>query len=128
MTAGRPTKYNEQILIDTQNYIDNHLDFDDLVPSIAGLACVLKLNKDTIYDWKSHDDKRDFSDMLGQIMVKQERMLLSGGLSSDMNAAIVKLMLSKHNYSDKIEQDITSGGKKIENNFIITPVSTDKNG
>jgi len=124
--AGRPTKYNKQILIDTQNYIDNHLDFFDLVPSVAGLACAIKLSKAVIYNWAKDEDKSEFMDMLGDIASKQERMLLSGGLSSNMNATIVKLMLSKHDYSDKVEQDITSGGKKIENNFIITPVSTEK--
>ena len=124
--AGRPTKYNEQILIDTQNYIDNHLGFDDLVPSIAGLAYQLNIAKKTVYEWMKDEEKDEFCNMLAQILAKQEKMLLSGGLSSDMNATIVKLMLSKHDYSDKVETDITSGGKKIENNFIITPVSTEK--
>ena len=133
MPGGRPTKYNQEILNITAGYIENHLEFNDLVPSIAGLACVLKINKDTIYDWKTHEDKVEFSDMLGQILAKQERMLLSGGLATQdhgdiksMNPSIVKLMLSKHDYSDKTETDITSGGKKIENNFIITPVSSNK--
>jgi hypothetical protein len=126
MMAGRPTKYSEQILIDTRNYIDNHLDFDDLVPSIAGLSCAIDIAQSTIRDWATHEGKAVFSGMLGKILSKQERMLLSGGLSSSMNSTIVKLMLSKHDYSDKLEQDITSGGKKIENNFIITPVSTEK--
>jgi hypothetical protein len=126
MAGGRPTKYSEQILIDAQNYIDNHLEFDDLVPSHAGLAYHLKIGKRTVYDWAEQEDKKEFSHMLAQILTKQEKMLLSGGLSSSMNATIVKLMLSKHDYSDKVEQDITSGGKKIENNFIITPVSTEK--
>ena len=106
--AGRPTKYNEQILTDTAEYIENHAEYDDLVPSIAGLAFRLKLNKDTIYDWAKQEEKSQFSDMLAQILVKQEKMLLTGGLSADMSGTIVKLMLSKHGYSDSSKTDHTS--------------------
>ena len=126
MPAGRPTKYNQEILNITAGYIENHAEFDDLVPSIAGLAYQLKVAKKTIYEWIKDESKEEFCNMLAQILNKQEKMLLSGGLSADMNATIVKLMLSKHDYSDKTETDITSGGKKIENNFIITPVSSNK--
>lgn len=126
MAFGRPTKYSKKILTDTADYLENHADYEDIVPSIAGLACYLKLSKKTVYNWSKEEGREDFLHMLEEIASKQERMLLSGGLSSDMNATIVKLMLSKHDYSDKVETDITSGGKKIENNFIITPVSSNK--
>ena len=106
MPAGRPTKYNKKILTDTADYLENHADYEDIVPSIAGLACYLDLDKTTIYDWDKHDDKAEFSHMLAKVLLKQERMLLSGGLSSDMNAAIVKLMLAKHNYSEKTESTV----------------------
>jgi hypothetical protein len=105
---ARPTKYDEQILIDTADYIENHADYDDLVPSVAGLAYYLKVGKSTIYDWSKEEDKEEFSDMLAQILVKQEKMLLSGGLSSAMSGTIVKLMLSKHGYSDSSKTDHTS--------------------
>jgi len=105
---ARPTKYNEQILIDTKDYIENHADFDDLVPSVAGLAYRLKLDKTTIYDWAKHEEKKEFSNMLAQILTKQEKMLLTGGLSADMSGTIVKLMLSKHGYSDSTKNDHTS--------------------
>lgn len=106
MPAGRPTKYNKKILTDTVDYLENHADYEDIVPSIAGLACHLKLNKTTIYDWDKQEDKAEFSNMLAQILLKQERMLLSGGLSSGMNATIVKLMLAKHNYSERTEATV----------------------
>ena len=106
MAFGRPTKYNKKILTDTLDYLENHADYEDIVPSVAGLACHLKLAKSTIYEWAEHEDRRDFSDMLGDIASKQERMLLSGGLSSDMNPTIVKLMLAKHNYSEKTESTV----------------------
>jgi hypothetical protein len=106
MPAGRPTKYNKKILTDTADYLENHADYEDIVPSVAGLSCYLKLSKKIIYIWAKQDDKEEFLHMLEEIASKQERMLLSGGLSSDMNATIVKLMLAKHNYSEKTEATV----------------------
>ena len=34
---------------------------------------------------------------------------------NDFNPAISKLMMAKHNYSDKIEQDVTSNGQTVGN-------------
>lgn len=119
---ARPTKYSKQILIDSQYYIDNHLEFEDLVPSHAGLAYHLKIGKRTVYDWAKDEEKEEFSHMLAQILAKQEKLLLTGGLSADMNATIVKLMLSKHDYSDKVETDVTSKGEKLSNTFTFIPV------
>ena len=106
MPMGRPTKYNKKILTDTADYLENHADYEDLVPSVAGLSCAIDIAQSTLRDWATHEDKAEFSGMLGKILSKQERMLLSGGLSSDMNATIVKLMLSKHNYSEKTESTV----------------------
>ena len=49
------------------------------------------------------EDKAEFSAMLGKMLSRQERTLLSGGLGGNMNANICKLVLAKHNYSDKQE-------------------------
>lgn len=115
MPAGRPTKYNKQILVDTQDYLDNHYEKHfDIVPSIAGLAYSLNISKPTVYDWSNQDGKEEFSYMLAQILTKQEKMLLNGGLATEdhpdlarMNPTIVKLMLAKHNYSEKTEATVT---------------------
>lgn len=124
---GRPSKYDDETLGKVKHYTDNHIEEGDLVPSIAGLSCYLDVNKTTIYEWAKDEEKSHFSNMLAKILAKQERMLLSGGLSSDMNATIVKLMLSKHDYSDKVEQQVTgAGGGPLEvNTFNFIPVSSD---
>lgn len=113
MPIGRPTKYNQEILNETLNYIENHLEFGDLVPSIAGLSCAIDIAQSTLRDWATHEDKAEFSGMLAKVMAKQEKMLLSGGLATadhedvkSMNPTIVKLMLSKHNYSEKTESTV----------------------
>jgi len=122
--GGRPTKYNEGILEQSKEYLANYKEHDDIIPSIVGLAIVLNLSKSTIYDWASHEDKQEFSDMLDKIQYKQEQILIRGGLGGEFNAAITKLVLTKHGYHDRVDSDVTSGGKEIRNNFIIQPVTT----
>jgi hypothetical protein len=100
---ARPTKYNKSMLTAAGDYYHSHADHDDLVPTAAGLACFLKVAKSTIYKWG--DEHAEFSDMLDAIQAKQERMLASGGLGGTFNAAITRLMLAKHGYSEK--QEIT---------------------
>ena len=75
------------------------------MPSHAGLCCYLGVVKSTIYEFckVENDLGREFSNTLEAIKVKQERMLLSGGLLSTYNPQITKLMLSNHGYSDKQE-------------------------
>lgn len=99
--AGRPTKYNEGILETAKHYIENYEELGDVVPTIAGLACELKISRETIYDWITHDDKVAFSDTVKNISSIQERKLVSGGLSGVMNAMITKLLLNNHGYSEK---------------------------
>ena len=99
--GGRPSKYDDETVGKVKEYMENH---EGAVPSIAGLALFLEVGKSTIYDWSNDPEKSQFSDMLAQVLVKQEDMLLSGGLLGDMNPTIAKLMLTKHGYSDKIEQ------------------------
>ena len=108
---GRPTKYSEAILAKTQHYIDNHLEHNDLVPSMAGLSVTLDVSRDCLYKWSKEEGKEEFLYMLGQLQKKQEKLLLNGGLGGDYNSNITKLMLAKHGYVER--QDITSKGEKV---------------
>lgn len=101
---ARPTKYNQDIVDAAWDYIENYKSHDDVIPSHAGMACALNLNKSTLYDW-AEDPKKEFSDILGKCNQKQEKVLLNGGLSNEFNAAITKLALGKQGYSDKTETD-----------------------
>lgn len=112
MPVGRPTKYNQELVDRAQAYVDDFTPdaknpLGEVVPTIAGLACVLKISRETIYDWSKCAEKRRFSDIVGEIMVKQEKMLFRGGLNGDYNASITKLALTKHGYSDKQTTDLT---------------------
>lgn len=127
MAFGRPTKYTPELLEKVEHYIENHQDFEDLVPSIAGLACAVDVTKETLYQWEKDPSKKHFSDMLRKIKQKQERMLLSGGLGGAYNPAITKLMLAKHDYSEKSQQEISgANGSAIETKMTVEFVSAKK--
>ena len=106
--TGRPRTYKPDMVEKARRYIANHEDFDDPVPTVAGLACVLGVVRDTCYQWAKDEDKPEFSDILSELAQKQERCLVRGGLMSEYNSAIAKMMLTKHGYSDKVESDHTS--------------------
>lgn len=114
--VGRPTKYSQEILDKTEYYIQNYKsdEFEEVIPSVEGLSCYLKIRRSTLYDWKGQDDKESFSDMLDELISIQGRVLMNKGLSGEFNSNITKLVLSKHGYHDKSETDVTTGGEKIE--------------
>lgn len=112
--AGRPSKYNDDVLATAADYIVNFVDYGDQIPSVVGLAVALETHRDTIYAWAKDKDKAEFSDIVKRLSTNQERKLLNGGLDNSFNPTIAKLLLAKHGYSDKQETDITSGGDKIK--------------
>lgn len=128
MAGGRPTKYNQEILDNSREYLDGgYQECGDVIPSIEGLSLYIKITRTTIYDWKTHEDKEEFSDILDEILAKQMSLCINEGLKGEFNATIAKLVLGKHGLSDKVQQDVTSGGKEIQNNFIINPVKNESN-
>lgn len=113
MPTGRPSSYSKKLVEKARNYIAHHEDFDDPVPTVAGLACVLGVVRDTCYQWSKDEDKPEFSDILGKLSQKQERVLIQKGLQNEFNSPITKMMLTKHGYSDKVEQDHTSSDNSM---------------
>lgn len=109
MPAGRPCEYSEEILVKSNDYLQNHKSYQDTVPSISGLSIHLDVARSTMYHWA--EINKEFQYTLEKILEKQERLLLSGGLDGNMNATIVKLMLANRGYSDRVDQ--TSNGKEI---------------
>ena len=108
MTAGRPSVYTPELVKRARGYLTSYQDMGDKVPSIAGLACVLGVTRETCRAWANEPDKAEFSAILMELMQRQERALLNGGLGGAFNAPITKMMLTKHGYSDKVENDHTS--------------------
>ena len=104
---ARPTKYNKAILDDANTYLEtyNKRKDDDYepIPTIAGLAIHLKIARDTVYDWVKQDKKGEFSDIVDDLLARQEMKLITGGIMGEFNASITKLALTKHGYTDKKE-------------------------
>ena len=122
---ARPTKYTPELLEAAREYVNNFKEHGDVIPSHAGLAVVLKLSRETLYAWNNQEGKEPFSDILSEILVKQENLLMNGGLSGDFNAAITKLVLGKHGYHEKVDNEHTGkagGAIKSEVNISFIPV------
>ena len=106
MGAGRPTKYNPEILEKARAYIDNYGEFGDVIPSVAGLSLVLQISRETVYDWAKQEEKQEFSYILQDILAKQESLLVNNGLDGEFNSNITKLVLGKHGYHEKVDNRV----------------------
>ena len=106
MNTGRPTKYDKHKIGEVNSYLKNHASLGDPVPTIEGLACELDVGRQTLYRWA--DAHEEFRDILEKVKSHQCRKLIAGGLDNTFNSPFAKMMMAKHGYSDRIEQDITS--------------------
>jgi len=119
MKRGRPTIYNEKLVEEARKYVDGGWqEAGDPVPSVAGLACEIGVNRETLRLW-SKDESNDFFGILNEIMQIQERSLLKGGLQGDFNPSITKMMMTKHGYSDRVEQDLTTSDGSMRPTIVI---------
>ena len=109
---GCPTKYNKRMSAKAREYLRTYKDIDEVIPSLAGLSLFMGIDKDTIYRWAERYS--DISGVVKELKSTQERVLLSGSLSGSLNSSIAKLILHKHDYSERKDVDITSNGATIE--------------
>lgn len=100
---ARPTKYSEEIIEKTEKYLTEYKSLGYKIPSIASLAVYLNITRETVHDWMRNIP--EFSYIIKILLSKQEADLLSNGLDGTYNSTITKLILSKHNYSDRVETD-----------------------
>jgi hypothetical protein len=121
---ARPSKYTPQILEKAKAYVDGgYLACGDVIPQMAGLSIELDIHRDTIYDWCNDPDKQAFSDIVAKCLRAQERKLLNGSLTGDLNPTIAKLILTKHGYSERIQQELTGAdGGSIKTEWTVRVV------
>lgn len=84
---------------------------DDVIPSIAGLAFHLDVHRETLRLWGK--DNEMFFGILERLGQNQEKTLLTGGLTGEMNSQIAKLVLAKQGYKESAEIDHTTNGKDV---------------
>jgi hypothetical protein len=103
---GRPTVYSDEICRQAWLYLEDYAKHGHVIPSIVGLADVLKVAESTIYEWsKKHVE--DFSGILPAIKGRQQMVLLNKGLDGTFNAMITKLVLGKHGYHERQETELS---------------------
>ena len=105
---ARPTDCTPDILEKCRDYVDGAYAESSLIPSIVGMCRYVGVARSTLFLWKKDNRNEQFSDYFEQCLENQEEKLLNGGLGGDFNPAITKMILTKHGYSDKIEQAHTS--------------------
>lgn len=116
--VGRPTKYGEEILKKTREYLNGCGVVIDSetgktisvnLPSIEGLSVFLHINRDTIYQWEK--ENKEFSDIVNELRAKQGEFLINNGLSGKFNPLITKVILTKHGYREGV--DATTNDKDL---------------
>lgn len=111
MPAGRPTEYNEHILTEAWNYVQQFCNDEykkDVLtkvnlPTIEGLALYLEISRSTLYLWQK--EHSEFSDIIETLQQKQVQVLINNTLLGAYNPTIAKVLLTKHGYTDKQEID-----------------------
>jgi len=96
---GAPTKYTQSLQDQADEYIFKYSEVGDVIPSRVGLCCYLGVSKRVSYEWEIIYP--DFMHTLENIDAMQERTAVNRGLDGTFNAAITKLILHNHGYSDK---------------------------
>ena len=122
---GRPSKYTPEILEKAKAYVDGgYLACGDVIPQMAGLSIELSISRETIYDWCDDPEKKEFSDIVARCLRAQERKLLNGSLTGDLNPTIAKLLLTKHGYSERVQNEHTGeNGGPIEHDWTVRLVN-----
>ena len=97
---GPPFKYSPELVERAREYVaGGYEQGDEVVPSAAGLARYCKASTSSLYNWaKEHDEFQEILDELNDV---QHMVALNKGLNNVFNAAITKLLLHNHGYSDR---------------------------
>ena len=115
MPVGRPTKYSDETLAKTKEYLDGgYKSNGKVIPSRQGLARHLGIATSTLDAWEKDPEKVTFSGMLEQLRQDQHDILINNGLTGDFNATIAKLALTKHGYTDKVDSNVNLGSMSDE--------------
>lgn len=115
VTVGRPTDCTTEVVMKAMEYVSRtypHEATKEVIPTIEGLSLHLGVARRTIYLWLEKDENVEFIHIYDQLMSKQGKETLNGGLNGDFNPVMSRLVMTKHDYSDK--QDITSNGKELK--------------
>ena len=118
--GGAPTKCTPALIKKAEDYLENYKEkYKDNIPSVVGLAIVLKVRRETLHVWAKDETKPEISNILKAVFEKQENVLINNGLDNTFNSSITKLVLGKHGYHDKQDTHVkeffvTIGGRDAD--------------
>ncbi len=101
--GGRPDTITPTTIDKAREYVEGAWSsvMNDVVPTVEGLAEYCGVTRQSVYE------AEEFSYMLQLVNRLQARMVVNKGLTGEYNAAISKLILSKHGYVERTEQSNT---------------------
>ena len=98
----RPSKLDETVIERAREYVDaGWSEIGHALPHAAGLATYLGVSRKTLYNWREGNE--EFLHILDRLLGIQETELWNKGLKGEYQPTLVKLMLTKHGYSDRQE-------------------------
>lgn len=100
---GRYSGCTAQACATAREYIENFARHGDAIPSVSGLALLLKVTRETVYAWGRDEKNPEWAAVLDDLSKRQERELVNKGLTERFNPAITRLLLGQHGYRDKQE-------------------------
>ena len=89
MKKGRPSKYSQEMLKETEKYLEEAVPENMDLPMVEGLAIRLNVSKQALYRWaKKH---KDFRNALRRLKMLQKLHLAKIGIygGKEINATIV---------------------------------------
>ena len=112
---GRPTKYDDSMPAKVYAYIQKCKDNPmgetreglsiPTLPVLAELSSILKVNKDTIVEWRKRYPL--FSDACSELVAMQETILIQCGAAGSLNSTIAARMLSaNHGLNEKQKLEV----------------------
>lgn len=106
--------YTPEILERAKQYKFEWKNNGDVIPTIEAFAIFIGKARSTVYKWLNEEDKKEFSDIIEELMSSQAKHLINNGLKGEYNSTITKLMLGKHGYKEATETDLTSKGEALQ--------------
>ena len=105
-SRGRPTKYNEDVLVKAQSYVQ-HCQNATEMPFIEELALSLDINEDTVVEWaKEHDE---FSATVKRLKMLQKLHLKKGALEKRLHPSLsIFLLKANHGLNEEEKEPETS--------------------
>lgn len=125
---ARPTKLTKALIAKAKEYQSNWAKIDgSVIPTKEGLALYLGIARSQIYEWAELKTPLalEFQDIFESTMAQQGRTLAGHGLDGTFNSTITKLMLSKHGYVEKVQQEVEHTGNVQFINDVPRPDNAD---